>query len=223
MRMMVMAVSVVVLLTGCVSTQTVPLRQERLAALQGGTITVTNRPKPGFTALTAGKAMFGMIGAAAMIVAGNKIIEENAVEDPAGYIATALATELASANTMTLVPKEGVLARSWKPAELARQYTGSDLLLDIQTVNWSFGYFPSDWNNYRVIYNAKLRLIDTKSGKLLAAGFCSSIPDKSADAPSHDELLADNAARLKQELTEAADHCIIDFRTKVLLSPPASR
>jgi hypothetical protein len=119
---------------------------------------------------------------------------------------------------MTVVPADGVLARSTNPAELARQYSGADLLLDVQTVNWGFAYFPTDWNNYRVIYSAKARLIDTKTRKVLAEGFCSRVPEKTDDAPSHEELLANQAARLKQELEAAADHCISEFRAKVLKS-----
>lgn len=219
MRPMVFAVGVLVL-TGCVSTRSIPLQRERIATLKGGTITLTKREKPPFSATTAGKAMFGAIGAVAMIVHGNKIVEENAIEDPAGYIATALAGELASANAMTVVPTEGVLARGRNPAELARQYSGADLLLDVQTVNWTFVYFLPDLTRYRVVYSAKLRLIDTKTGKGVAEGFCARVPEKSDDAPSYDELLADQAARLKQELATAADHCISDFRAKVFLLPP---
>ena len=215
MRLAVLVVGVVSL-AGCVSTKNVPLRQERLASLNGGTITVTTREKPSFTATTAGKASFGLIGAAAMVSAGNNIVQKNAIEDPAGAIARELAEGFASANGLTVVPASGGIARSANPAELSRQYTGADLLLDVQTTNWGFAYFPTDWNNYRVIYHAKERLIDTKTRKTLAEGFCSRIPEKSDDAPSHDELLADQAARLKQELDAAADYCVSEFRTKML-------
>ncbi len=217
MRLAVLTISVLTL-TGCVSTKVVPIQQERMANLKGSTITVTTREKPSFGATTAGKASFGLLGAAAMISAGNEIVKKNAVEDPAGSIARELANSFASANAMTVVPTEGVLAKGTNPAELARQYSGADLLLDVQTVNWGFAYFPTDWNNYRVIYSAKARLIDTKTRKVLAEGFCSRVPEKTDDAPSHEELLANQAARLKQELEAAADHCISEFRAKVLKS-----
>lgn len=217
MRVVVLVVSVLTL-TGCVSTKVVPIQQERMANLQGSTITVTTREKPSFGATTAGKASFGLLGAAAMISAGNEIVKKNAVEDPAVAIATELASGFASANAMTVVPTEGVLAKSTNPAELARQYSKADLVLDVQTVNWGFAYFPTDWNNYRVIYSAKARLIDTRTRKVLAEGFCSRVPEKTDDAPSHEELLANQAARLKQELEAAAQHCVSEFRSKVLKS-----
>ncbi|HEU4887739.1 MAG TPA: hypothetical protein VFV49_07635 [Thermoanaerobaculia bacterium] len=217
MSLIVLGIGMVAL-TGCVSTKIVPIQQDRIANLNGRTITVTTREKPSFGAMTAGKATFGLLGAAAMISAGNKLVEKNAIEDPAGYIASELAGSFASANAMTVVPTEGVLAKSTNPGELARQYAGADILLDVQTVNWSFAYFPTDWNSYRVIYSAKARLIDTKTRKILAEGFCARVPDKTEDAPGYDELLDNQAARLKQELKTAADHCISEFRAKVLTS-----
>ena len=217
MRLSVLAVGVLTL-TSCVSTKIVPIQQDRMANLQGSTITVSTREKPSFGAMTAGKATFGLLGAAAMISAGNEIVKKNAIEDPAVSIARELADSFASANAMTVVPTEGVLAKSTNPAELARQYSAADILLDVQTVNWSFAYFPTDWNNYRVIYSAKARLIDTRTRKVLAEGFCSRVPEKTDDAPSHEELLANQAARLKQELEAAAQHCVSEFRSKVLKS-----
>ena len=202
MRRMMLLMAGLVTLTGCVSTKIVPLQQARTASLQGKTLTIMKRVKPAFAAVTAGKAAFGLIGATAMIVKGNNIIEENNVEDPAAYIAKELAGDLANAYSMTVIAAG----------------SGADVMLDVQTVNWSFAYFPTDWNSYRVIYSAKLRLLDNKSRKMLAEGFCARVPDKADSAPGYAELMADQAARLKQELTAGADHCIAEFRSKVIKS-----
>jgi phosphatidylglycerophosphatase A len=202
MRRMMVLVAGLVTFAGCVSTKIVPLEQGRMASLRGKTLTVAKREKPSFGAMTAGKALLGAIGAVAMIAKGNSIVQENNVEDPAGYIAKELAGDLATAHSMTVVQAEG----------------GADILLDVRTVNWSFVYFPTAPHRYRVIYSAKLKLTDTRSGKVLAEGFCARIPEKSDSAPGYEELLADQAARLKQELTAGADQCIGEFRSKVLKS-----
>ncbi|MET4693035.1 hypothetical protein [Endozoicomonas lisbonensis] len=94
-------------------------------------------------------------------------------------------------------------------------YNNSDYILDIQKVNWSFVYFPTDWNNYRVIYTSKLRLIDSRRSKVIAEGFCSRIPVESDSAPSYDELLKNKAEGLKKELELAARYCIQEFKTNV--------
>ena len=190
-----------------------------MAGLQGGgyrTVAVSSREKPSFAAMTAGKAQFGLLGAAAMISAGNTIVRENNVEDPAVYIGNALAARLSEKLGLQVSDNGGKVTDVTKPDQLATQYAGSDLLLDVQTVNWSFVYFPTDWNNYRVIYSAKLRLIDTRNRKLLAEGFCAHTPADAEGSPSRDQLLADKAARLKSELRIAADHCVPDFAAKVL-------
>jgi hypothetical protein len=199
---MIVLVASVVTLGGCVSTKIVPLQPGRMASMEGKTLAVAKHEKPSFTAMTAGKALFGMIGAVAMIAKGNSIVQENNVVDPAGYIAKELAGDLATAHSMTVAPAEG----------------GADFLLDVKTVNWSFVYFATAPTRYRVIYSTKLKLTDTRSGKVLAEGFCARIPKKSDGAPGYEELLADQAARLKQELTAGADQCIGEFRTKVFRS-----
>jgi hypothetical protein len=192
-------------LAGCVSTKTIPMKTDQLAKFQGGTIALAARPKPDFAAMTAGKAMFGMIGAAAMISAGNTIIKENEVEDPAIGIGQELIKNFQEVH----------------PGKLAKQYANVDLLLDLQTINWSFTYFPADWNSYRVIYSVKMRVIDTRQGRLLAEGFCSRVPEKTPSAPSRDELLANKADRLKQELARSANQCLSELREKVLPIVPA--
>jgi hypothetical protein len=216
MMRQVVLVAIAVGLVGCVSTKTVPIESSQLDKLHGGTIVISKRGKGDFAAMTAGKAAFGLLGVAAMISAGNKIIAENNVEDPAGYIGGKLASNFAAAHSLTVAEAGDVLSTGTDIKQLAAQHSKADLLLDVQTVNWSFIYFPTDFNNYRVIYTAKLRLVDIKRGKLMAEGFCKRIPDKTVDAPSKDELLADGAARLKKELMIAADFCVGDFGAKVL-------
>lgn len=212
----IVVVGAALLLGGCVSTRNV---KADISALQGNqyrTMTVTAREKPSFAAMTAGKAQFGLIGAAAMIAAGNKIIRENEVADPAVHIGEQLAALVADNLGVQMAGNGGQLASSTKPRELAAQHAGSDLLLDVQTVNWQFAYFPLDWNNYRVIYSAKVRLIDTRTSRLLAEGFCASLPERSEESPSRDELLDNGAQGLKRELRAAADKCIPQLAWNVL-------
>jgi hypothetical protein len=49
----------------------------------------------------------------------------------------------------------------------------------------------------------------------MAEGFCARTPEQTDDAPSHDELLENQAVRLKEELKLAADFCINAPKTKV--------
>jgi hypothetical protein len=79
---------------------------------------------------------------------------------------------------------------------------------------------------YRVRYTAYLRLIDAKfvhliderKGRVIARGSCSYIPQEMPLSSAYDQLLANGAQRLKEELEVAARFCIDEFRAK--LFPP---
>ena len=216
MKKDVLLVGLFAMLSGCVSTKNIQISAADIKQLNPNNVAMTTRDKPDFAAMTAGKAMFAMLGAAAMIAAGNDLVKENQVEDPARYIQAELASALSSSYGFALSDSPAIKVDSDKPAKIAALAPASDLVLDIETINWSFVYFPTDWNNYRVIYSAKLRLINTKAKSIVAEGFCARVPEEDATAPSYDELVANKAERLKQELKIAADHCIGEFKSKVL-------
>lgn len=203
-------------LSGCVSTKNIKITQEQIKQLNPNHVSLTTRNKPDFSAMTAGKAMFALIGAAAMIAAGNEIVQENDIDDPAHYIQKQLAQELKLAYGFNIDQAQPTLVNTTNGKKIASQFPESDLVLDVQTINWSFGYFPTDWDNYRVMYSAKVRLIETKTQNVIAEGFCYRVPEEDETAPSHDELLSNNAARIKQELKIAADQCINEFKSNVL-------
>lgn len=215
MKKNILCLTILLWLSGCVSTKTIPFDESTALESKPTTISKTTRNKPDFSAMTAGKAMFGLIGGAAMISAGNDIVQKNDIEDPANYIRSEISKALVNKYGLEVVDSNKSVDTR-KTEVIAKAYSESDWILDIETINWSFAYFPTDWNNYRVMYSAKLKLIDTKSQKVLAEGFCSRVPEYSESAPSHDELLANKAERIKSELKIAADNCITEFKTVTL-------
>ncbi|AJQ92420.1 hypothetical protein [Gynuella sunshinyii] len=217
MKITILPLVLLVFLTaGCVSTKNVPIAEANIQKLSGETLVMAKRDLPDFGAMTADKAMFGVIGAATVISAGNEIIKDNEVEDPSIYIAESLAAGLSETYGVKVNVDEDITVSGLSSAKVAQTEFASDYLLDVQTVNWSFTYFPTDWDNYRVIYSAKLRLIDGHSKKLIAEGFCSRVPEKDDSAPSYDELLDNHAARLKYELRLSANYCISEFKSNIL-------
>ncbi|MCR9093087.1 MAG: hypothetical protein NXI30_02610 [bacterium] len=198
------------------STRTVPLEPDSAARVNGSTVTTTLRDRPDFAAQTAGKATFAMVGAFAMIAAGNQLVEENDIQDPAHEIADALAVRLSREYGAVVSPNGGRRVDGASVEEIADTYSSADIVVDVQTTNWNYIYFPANWARYRVIYAAKLRLVDTRSQQLLAEGFCSRVPEYTDDAPTHEELVENGAAGLKQELAVAAEYCIDHFRSTVL-------
>src|SRR2546429_8971622 len=67
---------------GCVSTRTTQV-DSRTSAWRGKSVALTNRPPAGFAPVTAGKMMFGLIGAAAMVEAGRRLGGEESLGEPA--------------------------------------------------------------------------------------------------------------------------------------------
>jgi hypothetical protein len=200
------------LLAGCAGTVDQPLGTSQADQIAGRSLVVVAHERPTFVAATARKAMFGAFGAMAMAGEGDAIVTRNGIEDPAVYIGEEIAKSLAARYDVATDGTTG-LSDTDDLDRLARQYGGSDLILFTQTRGWSFMYFPTDWDNYRISLNVTVKLFDPKRKSVLAAADCAYAPEHadSDEAPTQDELLADNARGLKAELQKGADHCLQKF------------
>ncbi len=209
--------------TACVSTQNVTLDTELNKSFANKTLAVTKRGVPAFAATTSTdvltSALFGAIGGLNTISLGNKIITSNNVDDPAIYIGDVLSKDFSAEFNATFIDRNDVVLTSENVKKIIEQYDGIDYLMDVRTINWSFVYFPTTWGKYRVIYSAKLRLIGVQQGTVAAEGFCSRVPEKTSDAPSYEEMLANEAFIIKRELNIAANKCINEFKKNVLNLP----
>ena len=69
------------------------------------------------------------------------------------------------------------------------------------------------------VKNVTVKLFDPKRKTLLAAADCAYSPEyaDSDEAPTRDELLADNARGLKAELKKGADHCLQKFLSETFV------
>lgn len=222
MRAQLGAAACALALTACVSVEHIQMTASTADSLKGREISVSERARPDFGAMTAGKmaggALFGALGGAvagsAMVSAGNEIVQQNNLEDPAERIGSALSAALAAKfGARTNAPRTALSTD--EAAETAKR-ASSDLVLDVRTINWGFVYFPTSWSKYRVMYTARTRLIDAKKGQVLAeAGCAAPLAENAESAPTYDELLAEGAARLKTELSRATDFCASEFASKM--------
>lgn len=210
-----------IVLTGCVSTKTVEAPAEQLSKWQGKTVALTDRPRAGFLPMTAGKAMFAVLGVAAAVDAGSTIVTENGIEDPAPQLARdllAAGQEKYGVVPATIAP---VKVDTGDVAQLAKAAKGADLLLDVQNMGLGWFYGATDWSHYRVVSSYKFRVIDVTKGALIAEGFCKRTPDKS-EPKTKDELLVDHAALLKQIIADQRNACRDEFEKQVLSIGPAT-
>lgn len=203
-------------LGGCVSVRSVPTAPGVLDSLHGRLITVVTYKKPDFAAQTYGKAMLGGLGAVAVITDGDAIIADNQVPDPAVAISARLAEKLAPAiaasSTVTLSDRD---AKGDTEEALSNDVKHEGVVLDVETINWSFIYFPLDWTHYRIMLSARARLIDAQTGKRLAQAPCIFLSDEKSP-PTYDEMLADSAARLKSMIADAGQSCLVKMSKDLL-------
>ena len=159
-------------------------------ALYERSLAVRTGSTPSFYADTPGRRTYGILGVIAMMREGNRLVEDFRLDDPAGELSEELVAALADQNRMRTSTRDS-----------------ADLLLDVKTINWDFRPYRNDPENLYVVYSARVSLLDRHSGAVLASGKCRSQRDREGDSATLEELLADGARRLHDELREAAHEC----------------
>lgn len=216
MKKVLLAVVAAGTISGCASINKQPIAPTTTTELRGQTVVQTKRPLPDFAAVTAGKAAFALVGAALMISEGNSLIANNKVADPADAIASSLVTALEIAHGAKSTEQRIATSATDVTEVSSAAGSAARFVVDVQTINWSFAYFPSDWTHYRVIYSAKARLINTSTKTTVAEGFCKRVPESNTNAPTYDELTTNKAALLKKELSLAAEECVKTLKAEML-------
>lgn len=185
-----------------------PLSESAAAALNGKTVAVTRHEKANFTAMTAGKATFAILGAGAMIAAGNKIVADNDIADPADVLERELATAVAKHYGMQLKEGPAPVIKASKPKDIAATQPDVDYILDVESAGWMFAYYATDWGKYWIGYNGHVQLIDRASGKPVADAFCNASTNKHAASPTKEAMLDNNAQLLKDVTTALGWTCV---------------
>ncbi|GAB3389475.1 hypothetical protein [Lysobacter fragariae] len=186
----------------------IPLAEADATALSGKTIALTVHERPSFTAMTAGKASFGLFGAGAMIAAGNKLVDENHVVDPAEIVRSNLTAALRDAYGVQLLATDATATKATKPKEIATLHPEADYVLDVRSGGWMYAYFPTDWNSYWVAYSVQVQLIDTKTSRQVSNAACNSNTHENANPPSRDQLQANGAQLLKDVTSSLGWTCV---------------
>jgi hypothetical protein len=148
-----------------------------------------------------------------MIVAGNRIIEENEIADPADILERELAPAVAGHYGMTLKSGSGLLIDGNKPKDIVAVQSDADYVLDLQSNRWLFAYYPTDWNTYWIGYGVQASLFD-RSGKQLAKMACYTDTNKHPKSPSKDAMLANKGQVLKDVTASLGWVCLHRIASK---------
>jgi hypothetical protein len=173
-------------------------RDATATALERKTLAIEVGETPNFYADTPDRRFFGILGVFSMASAGNQLVKELGITDPAREMADALRADLG--RRFQLVPSD------------AGDRT-ADLQLQIRTVTWDFRPYRNDAQRSYVVYAARLVLTDVASGRTIQSARCQSAPAGPDDLASVPDLLQDGGQRLRTELREAAGQCFASLRT----------
>jgi len=179
-----------------------PLPETAAAQLQGKTLVVTRHKIPSYTAMTAGKVTFGLLGVGLMVAEGNKIIKENEVPDPAVLLEAQLAPAFAKHYGMQLKPASMAMIDVEKPKQIAATQTDTDYILDIRSGGWMSSYYPTEWAKYWILYSVQIQLVNAKDGTLVSNMACNATTNKHANSPSKEQML-ENKAQLFKDVSSA--------------------
>lgn len=207
----VLALFLLVVTAACATPDPIVLSEPPTASLSGKQVHMAREATPSFGAITAGKAMLGVVGALAAHSEGEELVARNGIEDPAVAIEQALIRHL-RARYRAGGPGRVLEFGEEKPGDLgqwAQSNRVDGLIVDVETEGWGFNYFPTTWTKYRVGYRGTVRLIDVASRQVIAQYQCVLAGPETADeAPTYDQLTANGAAGLKAILNQRAKACV---------------
>lgn len=186
----------------------IPLSAQDAEALRGKTVALTRHEPPSFMAMTAGKASFALFGAAAMASAGNELVRQNAVPDPAGLVRDQLGEALGQAFGAQLLPLDATATKAVKPAELARLHADADYVLDVRSGGWNYAYFATQWGRYWVGYSVQVTLVETGSNRVVSNLACAANTINDGEPPTREALHADQARLLKHVTAALGARCV---------------
>jgi len=217
-RFIVSSVLVAGFLTSCVSTKNVALSSADKAVMRGKTVTVTHREKPhhwvmkqsAMAAASLGGAVGGAIAGAVAEKEGAEQIRIHQIGDPNLTLSKACEKDLLSKTGLKPVASRGTTT-SLDPKEVAAQNAHADYVLDCFTTAWFGTYYPFSIGKYFMIYAAKMQLIETSTGRVVAEGFSNYQGKDRANAPDYDGIYSNGAAFLKSETKTGTDMAIGTF------------
>jgi hypothetical protein len=202
-------------LTGCGTSPPNILSTQDLTKLKEKSLVVsTPATRPDFIAFTPGKAAFSLLGDVFMRNEGNRIVNENGVSDPAIGIARDLAQSLgASGGPKLAAGSLPIVSNDDSPAALSARASGAALVMRVRTRDWRTWYYTTNFNRYRARVEVSAELIDTATRTVFAQAHCDESSPSSADAaPTYEEMVADGARRLKEELARAQSACVVTLK-----------
>lgn len=191
------------LISGCASVNTVVPTKADLARLQGQTLAVKTGEPTSFV-LSTPENNRSFMRAATMTREGNELVANNGVRDPAQVIAAGVALRLGQAYGVKMNVGADRSPAAWT--------------LEVKTTNWGLFFTEGDKKQYGVVYSATFRLIENKSGSVVASLYC--VPRKvHATIAELGSFVQQSAGGLKSAMDQVSEECVRTISNQVLSMP----
>jgi ABC-type amino acid transport substrate-binding protein len=190
------------------------LRERLTAAPVVHLVAYATDPPPLTTAKAVGAgslfgAFGGLVAAAHAAETGKGLMARNKVDGLSLLLAKAMADELTDLLPNLRAASEPATGRE---VEDLRKAGLRPLALDVLS-NGHIMYYGSNWARYRLLYNARARVLDTEAGTVLWQGVCDFRgPDDPAQSPTLDEIEAADGVAYRRMIEEATAACVKDLR-----------
>lgn len=206
-------------LASCVSTKNVPLSESDRAAMRGKTVIPTKRDMPSFgvmkpeamAAAALGGAIGGAIAGGIAESQGKAQVAKHQLPIPDETISTQVLKNLVAKTGSRPLKRADSKVADENPKAIAAQHKQADYVLDVRTTGWMGAYYPMTFSKYFIVYGAQMRLIETKSGRIVAQGFGSYQGKDKENAPDFNGIYANDAAFLRAETRKGTDIAIQTF------------
>lgn len=219
MRYILSITIMLLIFSGCTNKTINIKKSDDFKNLTDKTFTYVKRDKPiqPFV-MTPSKAVFfsltGGLGGAVLGGYEYAISNDDSKKIPSYYINKNISDMLHKKYNMKYI-KPNIITDSSNIDEIIKNYNNVDYLIDSQDSAWTVGYFPMHWGTYRVIYRNNLRMISTKSKKIIAQGSCEYQPEYHKTMPTYDQMFANNNKLLKKYTQIALDKCLNEFKENI--------
>ena len=169
-------------------------------------IRVVRYPPPMFDVVNPGNSVVGSVSGGAIAVPS----QGAEAADPARTVQDRFVSSLGFEMGLTNLRPLDDVSPTDRLDDLGKAF-GHGFVLDFRTLRWGLSYDPQLWTRYRVVYSARARLVHASDASLAWQGVCDASEREAVSGTTMGELMATDAALLRDKLDDAARVCSEDL------------
>jgi len=146
-------------------------------------------------------------------IVDNLYNDNNGTFSIANYMSVNIAKDMSTKYSLILNAANNGDTSHYSIEDFASKLADSDYIIDIYVFNWNVMYYKFRFGKYYITLISRMRLIDTKTKKVISFGFCQKETQYDKDHPLTFDLLFDNHAKgLIQETKKLSNSCLNQYK-----------